>query len=247
MSNRSCNSSTSFSTWRPAGAINGPLPKVHQRHRLPLVFDAPLISNGAVNRIDGSLDLDDPSPLLVPAPLTGLGQFIGQLATIGHYSFSRCGALAGGGANAGPEGKEVPRVAFLGFEFINTSLEATARVEVERIRLLDDVLRQKLTASRRFEIVDIPPDTIKEIASGPTISNCNGCQRRFAQMVGANWAAWGTVQKVSNLILNINVYMEDAESGKMKFARSVDIRGNTDESWRRGLDYLLRNYLLREP
>jgi len=155
--------------------------------------------------------------------------------------------MAGGGANAGPDGKEVPRVAFLGCEFINTSLEATARVEVERIRLLDDVLRQKLTASSRFEIVDIPPDTIKEIASGPTISNCNGCQRRFAQMVGANWAAWGTVQKVSNLILNINVYMEDAEPGKMKFARSVDIRGNTDESWRRGLDYLLRNYLLREP
>jgi hypothetical protein len=87
----------------------------------------------------------------------------------------------------------------------------------------------------------------KEIASGPNISNCNGCQREFALRVGANWAAWGTVQKVSNLILNINVYMEDAESGKMKFARSVDIRGNTDESWRRGLDYLLRNYLLREP
>src|SRR6202047_5059429 len=66
---------------------------VHQRHRLPLVFDAPLISNGAVNRTDGSLDLDDPSPLLVPAPRIGLGQFIGQLATIGHYSFSRCGEL----------------------------------------------------------------------------------------------------------------------------------------------------------
>ena len=42
------------------------------------------------------------------------------------------------------------------------SLEATAPVEVERIRLLDDVLRQKLTASSRFEIVDIPPDTIKD-------------------------------------------------------------------------------------
>jgi hypothetical protein len=38
------------------------------------------------------------------------------------------------------------------------------------------------------------------------------------------------VQKVSNLILNINVYMENAASGKMEFARSVDIRGNTDES-----------------
>jgi hypothetical protein len=89
--------------------------------------------------------------------------------------------VAGSGANAGPEGKEVPRVAFLGFEFIDTSPEATARAEVERIRLLDDVLRQKLTASGHFEIVDIPPDTIKEIASGPTVSNCNGCQRKFAQ------------------------------------------------------------------
>jgi hypothetical protein len=155
--------------------------------------------------------------------------------------------MADGGANAGPDDKDVPRVAFLGFELINTSLEATAPVEVERIRLLDDVLRQKLTTSSRYVIVDIPPDTIKEIASGPTISNCNGCQRKFAQRLGANWAAWGTVQKVSNLILNINLYIEDAESGKMKFARSVDIRGNTDESWRRGLDYLLRNYLLREP
>jgi hypothetical protein len=85
--------------------------------------------------------------------------------------------MAGGGANAGPDGKEVPRVAFLGFEFINTSLEATARVEVERIRLLDDVLRQKLTASSRFEILDIPPDTIKEIASGPTISALHSISR----------------------------------------------------------------------
>jgi hypothetical protein len=50
--------------------------------------------------------------------------------------------MAGGGAKAGQDGKEVPRLAFLGFEFINTSLEATARVEVERIRLLDDLLRR---------------------------------------------------------------------------------------------------------
>jgi hypothetical protein len=155
--------------------------------------------------------------------------------------------LAGDKANAGPDGKDVPRVAFLGFEFINTSLEATAQAEVKRIRLLDEALRQKLAASGRFVIVDIPPDITWEIISGPSISNCNGCQREFAQRVGANWAAWGMVQKVSNLILNINVYMENAYSGKMEFARSVDIRGNTDESWRRGLDYLLRNYMFREP
>jgi hypothetical protein len=102
--------------------------------------------------------------------------------------------LAGDRANAGPDGKDVPRVAFFGFEFINTSLEPTAQAEVKRIRLLDDALRQKLAASGRFEIVDIPSDMTREITSGPAISNCNGCQREFAQRVGANWAAWGMVR-----------------------------------------------------
>ncbi len=155
--------------------------------------------------------------------------------------------LAGAGAKAGPEGKDVPRVAFLGFELINTSLEPTTQAEVERIRLLDVLLQQALAASGRFDLVVIPPDIAHEIASGPGISNCNGCARELARKAGANRAAWGTVQKVSNLILNINLLMEDAHSGRMTFAQSVDIRGNTDESWRRGLDYLLRNYLLRDP
>jgi Protein of unknown function (DUF2380) len=156
-------------------------------------------------------------------------------------------SLVGDRAHAGLDGKDVPRIAFFGFEFLNTSLEPTTQTEVKRIHLLDEALRQKLATSGRFEIVNIPPDITKEIISGPAISNCNGCQRKFAQRLGANWAVWGMVQKVSNLILNINVYMQNADSGQMEFSRSVDVRGNTDESWRRGLDYLLRHYLFREP
>lgn len=37
---------------------------------------------------------------------------------------------------------------------------------------------------------------------------------RAARKLGADWAAWGTVQKVSNLILNINLYMGDERAGK---------------------------------
>ena len=51
----------------------------------------------------------------------------------------------------------------------------------------------------------------------------------------------GTVQKVSNLILNINLYVMDADGEER--AHSADIRGNTDEAWRRGLDWLIRNRL----
>jgi len=56
-----------------------------------------------------------------------------------------------------------------------------------------------------------------------------------------------SIVEVSNLILNINVYMENARTNKMEFVKSVDIRGNTDESWQRGLDYMLRHYLFHEP
>ena len=130
---------------------------------------------------------------------------------------------------------------------INTSLEPTKPEEENRLRMLDDMLRERLAASNRFTIVPIPPELRKEIARGAEIRDCNGCERGYAKGAGADWAAWGTVQKVSNLILNINLTMEDAQTGKLKFVKSVDIRGNTDESWRRGLDYMLRHYLFGAP
>ena len=139
---------------------------------------------------------------------------------------------------------DIPNVALFGFQLINTSIEPTSAAEEQRIRMLDDLLQQQLASSGRFHIVPIPDALQQEIAHGPGIANCNGCQRDYAQRAGADWAAWGTVQKVSNLILNINLYMEDGRTGKLQFGKSVDIRGNTDESWRRGLDYLLQNYLL---
>jgi Protein of unknown function (DUF2380) len=155
------------------------------------------------------------------------------------------GALAGGTMAADAE--EHPRIAFFGFSLINTSLETTKPVEEARLQMLDVLLEQALGGSGRFSFIAIPSELQKKIADGPAIPNCNGCERDFANLIGAKWAAWGTVQKVSNLILNINLYMEDAQTGKIEFAKSVDIRGNTDESWRRGLDYMIRYYVLSQP
>jgi Protein of unknown function (DUF2380) len=139
------------------------------------------------------------------------------------------------------------RVAFFGLRLINASLEVTTAAEDRRVHQLGELFREKLGASDRLKIITIPSDIQREITAGPEICNCNGCERDFAKRIGADWAAWGTVQKVSNLILNINLYMEDVQTGKLKFVKSVDIRGNTDESWRHGLDYMLRHYLFGEP
>ena len=166
------------------------------------------------------------------------------LATAAIVTMILAPVAAASAATAAPV---VHRVAFFGFQLINTSLEPTTPTEGERVRMLDDLFRQKLDASGRFTIVAIPPDMRQKLAAEPEISGCNGCERDLARELGADWAAWGTVQKVSNLILNINVYMEDARTGKMEFVKSVDIRGNTDDSWRHGLDYMLRHYLFGEP
>jgi hypothetical protein len=130
---------------------------------------------------------------------------------------------------------------------INTSLEPVSPVEDQRVGNLDAQLVERLGKSGRFALAEVSPAVRADIATGPWIGNCNGCEVAFARALGADLAAWGTVQKVSNLILNINLYMKDVKTGQMTFVHSVDIRGNTDVSWTRGLEYLLRHYLLTDP
>ena len=55
------------------------------------------------------------------------------------------------------------------------------------------------------------------------------------------------MQKVSELILNINLVIEDSATGAVVRAGSVDIRGNTDQSWQRGLRFLLDDRILGDP
>ena len=138
-------------------------------------------------------------------------------------------------------------VAVFDFELIDTSLEGAIRGarldEQERLARLSDQLRQLLRASGRFSLVDITPIASEALASN--LQACGGCDIQLARRIGAELAITGTVQKVSNLILNMNIYVRDASSsGATIAAMSADMRGNTDESWSRTLDWLVRNRLL---
>ena len=131
-------------------------------------------------------------------------------------------------------------------ELIDTSLEGEVRgrnpAEQDRLRLTSDRLRQELARSGAYVLVDPAPAAAAVKAAGH-MHGCNGCEADIARTLGAEVAITGTVQKVSNLILNINVYITDAASRRRIRAFSVDIRGNTDESWARGVSYLVRNRL----
>jgi hypothetical protein len=58
---------------------------------------------------------------------------------------------------------------------------------------------------------------------------------------GAERIARCWVQKVSNLILNINIEVRSAATDETVYVKSVDIRGNTDETWLRGVRRLVDN------
>lgn len=138
-------------------------------------------------------------------------------------------------------------VAFFGIHFIDTSTEGAyngvREDEVARIALIEDLVRQTFT-EKGFVLVDIEP-VRKTLDRTVNPADCNYCDVLMARELGADYALTGEVQKVSNLILSMNLVVREAESGQFTKGQSVDIRGNTEESWLRGIRYILKNNIFR--
>ena len=152
-----------------------------------------------------------------------------------------CVAIAATAAMA----KQPSPTAVFNFGLDDTSLqgqEAPSPVDQQqRLQDLDVQLRDLLVKSGCCSLVDTAPVAQQERAIDAW--KCNGCDVDLARKVGARISVTGWVQKVSNLILNINLVARDVTTGQVLSAGSVDIRGNTSESWSRGLSYLLKDRL----
>jgi hypothetical protein len=137
-------------------------------------------------------------------------------------------------------------LAVFDFELIDTSLDGEMNGpradEQQRIVQISNELRAKLGADDRFRVVDMAP--VEAQAHAVHLQACGGCDADLAAKLGAKLAITGTVQKVSNLILNMSIYVRDVKSGKRVAVMNADMRGNTDESWLRTVDWLVRNRLL---
>jgi hypothetical protein len=138
------------------------------------------------------------------------------------------------------------KLAVFDFELLDTSLQGEVNGprtdEHDRLMRVGDQLRKELLESGRFRLLDI--SKVNAAAHGSNLQACGGCDVQYAQQLGADLAITGVVQKVSNLILNMNIYLRDVHTGQLVISMSADLRGNTDESWSRALSYLVRNRLL---
>ncbi len=112
------------------------------------------------------------------------------------------------------------------FYFDNTSVEPSSEVEEARMKRISDDLRAALQKSGDYDVTS--------------------SSEAFSSIQQAGLVACGWLQKVSNLILNLNMVIENAQTGEQLRGGSVDIRGNTDLSWDHGLRYLLKEHIFQK-
>lgn len=118
--------------------------------------------------------------------------------------------------------------------------EAVARRTAELATYVRDAMEQ----SDRYRLVPLDTDSEAyrrfENSSG-RVFECKRCVAELGRDLGTDFVAHGWVQRVSNLIINLNVEIIDVDTGRVYDRATVDTRGNTDKSWRDGASYLLRH------
>lgn len=153
-------------------------------------------------------------------------------------------AFAGVALVSAADGPRITAMLGVTFQNDNEGYEATSNAERARITALEAQFKSMLEDSGRYKFVPMMPAIQAKVRSGQLVGECGGCEIEYGKALGADTIAWVQVQKISNLIMNMNVFIADVSNNRMLFKHSVDIRGNTDESWSRSMSYLLKNYLI---
>ncbi len=141
---------------------------------------------------------------------------------------------------------DLPRLALFDIELQDTSHEGERdglREDQQlRLKLLNAEAKRLFENTGRYKLVDIS-SAAEEIEKFRPLTRCNGCDIDIAKRFEAEYVVLGVVHKVSNLILEIHLYLRDTKTGQVLNHMHTNIRGNTDESWLRGLRWLIKNRL----
>ena len=138
-------------------------------------------------------------------------------------------------------------LALMDFELIDEmrsfASEEARRETDRRVVLISTELAIELQSRGMYRVLDRAPAAklIERLKASYELRACNGCEIDIGKALGAERIALCWVQKVSNLILNINIEARSVATGETVYAKSVDVRGNTDEAWLRGVRRLVDN------
>ena len=141
-------------------------------------------------------------------------------------------------------GAPLKTIAMLDFELIDDTLEtAKDAAQKARLTMISQQLRAAFTENHLYQVLDNAPAAalIEDLSGRFALHDCNGCDVDIGKALKADRVMTAWVQKVSNLILNVNIRIRDVRTDLVVVNKSVDIRSNTDESWTRGINYMVRS------
>lgn len=137
------------------------------------------------------------------------------------------------------------KIAILPFDLRDASQEGELvpqfqEEDLRRLKVVADELKALMTKDGRYEVVDLAPVSA-DVEKAYPFSKCDGCDKDIGEKVGADLALTGFVDKLSDALISLQVFVKDVKSGEMKKTMSAEIRGNTDELWLHGIRWLWRN------
>jgi Protein of unknown function (DUF2380) len=148
-------------------------------------------------------------------------------------------------AQSAPAPAPLRSLAVLDFELVDDhNNPATKAAQERRLAAATLQLRDELTQRRLYRLVDLAPaqELLTRLRNQQEyMYRCDDCAAQVGQLLGVELVMGTWVQKVSELILNLNVQIVDVRKGEPMFAKSVDLRGNDDVSWTRAVRFLVRD------
>ncbi|MDO9599771.1 MAG: DUF3280 domain-containing protein [Azoarcus sp.] len=165
---------------------------------------------------------------------------------------SVCGCIVGlliTCASILPAWAEPPTLVVLDFDLLEDHPDPAQAADLQRrLARVRDMFADGVAAAGVYRVIGL--GAAQPVHDGyrrqiQNVHRCGYCQVEIGKAAGARLTAAGWVQKVSNLILNINVEIRDVEADRVVLTKSVDIRSNTDQSWERGMRFLVRDIVER--
>jgi hypothetical protein len=137
------------------------------------------------------------------------------------------------------------RLAVLDVELVDEQNNPLTKAAQElRLRNATLQLRQELAERHLYHLVD--PASAQDLqarlrSQQEFLYRCDDCAGQIGAQLGVDLVMTPWVQKVSELILNLNVQIYDVGAARVVLSKSVDMRGNADESWIRAVRFLVRD------
>lgn len=142
------------------------------------------------------------------------------------------------------QAQEAESLVVLDFEFDgdpgDTAMQAARQ---QRMARTGELLRQALGGAGLYRVIDSPAlrTAIEQTKATQHLHRCNGCELDLARAAGARYVLIPWVYRMSQLVVTMHFEMKEVATGKLVMKRALDFRNDTDSSWAREINFLIRD------